>query len=46
MRIWLHLLLETVAVFVGFLAGGILAAVLLELIRDGPRWVVIPVMVA
>jgi hypothetical protein len=44
MRIWIHLLLTGVAVFVGFIAGGILAALLLELIRDGPRWAVIPVV--
>ena len=45
MRIWLHLILSAVAVFAGFFAGAVLTALLLELIRDGPRWVVIPVTV-
>ena len=43
MRIWMHLLLSAVAVFAGFVGGAILTALLLELIRDGPRWIVIPV---
>ena len=30
--------------FAGFFAGAILAALLLELIRDGPRWAVVPVV--
>jgi hypothetical protein len=41
----MHLLLSSIAVFAGFLAGGFLTALLLELIRDGPRWLVIPTMV-
>jgi Na+/glutamate symporter len=42
-RIWMHLFLSAVGMFAGFFAGAVLAALLLELIRDGPRWVVIPV---
>jgi hypothetical protein len=44
MRIWMHLLLNIIAVFGGFFGGTILAAMMLEVIRDGPRWVVIPVI--
>jgi hypothetical protein len=43
MRIWMHLLLSAVALFAGFVGGAILTAVLLDLIHDGPRWIVIPV---
>ena len=42
MRIWMHQLLGAVAEFAGFFAGAVVTALLLELIRDGPRWVVIP----
>jgi hypothetical protein len=45
MRIWMHLVLTVIAAFAGFSGGAILTAMLLEVIRDGPRWVVIPVMV-
>lgn len=43
MRIWMHLLLSGFAVFAGFFGGAIATALLLELIHDGPRWIVIPV---
>jgi hypothetical protein len=45
MRIWMHLLLGVVAMFGGFFGGAILTVALLEVIHDGPRWVVIPVTV-
>src|SRR5262245_19388922 len=45
MRIWMHLLLSSIGMFAGFFAGGLMAAVVLELIRDGPRWIVIPTMI-
>lgn len=44
MRIWMHLLLSVIAMFAGFVAGGILSALVLELIREGPGWFVFPVM--
>src|SRR5262245_55342394 len=46
MRIGTHLLLSFVAVFAGFFGGGRAAGAFLELIRGGPRWVVIPAIVA
>jgi ribosomal protein S27AE len=45
MRIWIHCLLSGVAMFAGFFAGGLLTGLLLELIRGGPPWVVVPVVI-
>jgi len=44
MRIWMHLFLSVVAMFAGFFGGAILTAMLLEVIREGPRSVVVPVI--
>src|SRR5262245_32562689 len=45
MRIWMHLILSSIAVFAGFIAGGIVLALLLELIRDWPKAVFIPCII-
>lgn len=45
MPIRLHLFCSAVSMFAGFTGGAGLAALLLEGIRDLPRWFVIPVMV-
>lgn len=45
MRIWMHQVMEVIAVFAGFIVGGFLSALLLEVIRDGPRWLVIATMI-
>ena len=44
MRIWMHLVLSAAAVFSGFFAGALLTGLLLELVRGGPRWAVIPLI--
>jgi hypothetical protein len=44
MPIWMHHVLSTIAIFAGFFGGGLLTAILLELIRGGPKWVVLPVV--
>jgi ribosomal protein S27AE len=45
MRIWMHLILSSVAVFAGFFAGGLVLAGLLELIRVWPQWILIPTII-
>jgi hypothetical protein len=42
MRIGMHLVLSTLAATAGFLAGSLLTALLLEVIRGCPQWVVVP----
>lgn len=45
MRIWVHLTLSSLGVLLGFGSGCVLIALVLELIRGYPQWVVIPVIV-
>ena len=44
MRIWMHQLLSMFACLGGFLTGGLGAALVLEVIRGGPQWLVIAVV--